>query len=141
MQGSPVIDTVRSARAAEGLILGQCYYSVKESNKSVSLTVTLTDSSSPGRQSARDVWKQTAPRYDGEEEKDLTSPQRKKKPKLPTKIDGLGEEAYWAASGVGGAMYVLKNDGFFRLSIGGAESAEARLEKSKSLAEKAAGRF
>jgi hypothetical protein len=34
------------------------------------------------------------------------------------------------------ALYVLKNDLFFRLSIGGAGDQQAKLNKSKTLAQK-----
>jgi hypothetical protein len=53
------------------------------------------------------------------------------------KLEGLGDEAYWDGSRVGGTLYVLKGDVFLRISVGGSDDEEARLRKSKALAEKA----
>ena len=38
----------------------------------------------------------------------------------PKKIDGIGEEAYWTSNRFGGILYVLKNDVFISISVGGA---------------------
>jgi hypothetical protein len=53
----------------------------------------------------------------------------------PERVKGLGEEAFWLASRVGGALYVLKKDVFFRISVGGAGDEKAKLKKSKTLAQ------
>jgi hypothetical protein len=42
---------------------------------------------------------------------------------------------------VGGAIYVLKKDVFIRLSIGGHDNQESKLDKSKTLARKAIDRL
>jgi hypothetical protein len=46
----------------------------------------------------------------------------------------VGDEAFWSASSVGGALYVLKGDRYLRISVGGAGNAETKLKKSKTLA-------
>ena len=38
---------------------------------------------------------------------------------------------------MGGALYVLKNDVFIRISVGGPESEDAKINRCKALAEKA----
>ena len=53
----------------------------------------------------------------------------------PVRVKGLGDEAFWSVSRVGGALYVLKKDQFFRISIGGSADAGAKLNKSKMLAQ------
>ena len=50
------------------------------------------------------------------------------------KIDGLGDEAFWTGTRVGGALYVLKGNCYIRISVGGAGSPEQKIEKSKTLA-------
>ena len=50
------------------------------------------------------------------------------------RIEGLGDEAYWDASAVGGGLYVLKGDSYFRLSVGGPDTQAVRVEKLKKLA-------
>ena len=50
-------------------------------------------------------------------------------------MNGLGDEAFWIGSRVGGALYVLKKDLFFRISVGGAGDEKAKLNKSRTLAQ------
>jgi len=57
------------------------------------------------------------------------------------RIDGLGDDARWSGNGVGGALYVLKNDAILRISLGGKDNEQTRIEKSKALAQKALGRL
>jgi hypothetical protein len=59
----------------------------------------------------------------------------------PKKIDGIGDEAYWTAGRIGGALYILKDDTFIRISVGGRDKEETKIDKSKALAEKALRRL
>ena len=59
----------------------------------------------------------------------------------PEKIAGVGDDAYWEASGIAGALYVLKQDVILRISVGGASDIKTKLEKSKTLAQKALARL
>ena len=59
----------------------------------------------------------------------------------PKKIDGIGDDAFWSPNPVGGAIYVLKKDVFIRLSIGGRDNEQGKLDKSKALAQKAIDRL
>ena len=61
----------------------------------------------------------------------------------PKKISGVGDEAFWFGSRVGGALYVLKGekDLFIRISVGGADNEETKINKSKALAQKALKRL
>jgi len=54
---------------------------------------------------------------------------------------GIGDEAFWTGNRVGGVLYVLKKDVFIRVSLGGSDTPETRINKSKALAEKALGRL
>jgi hypothetical protein len=42
---------------------------------------------------------------------------------------------------VGGALYVLKKNAYFIISVGGADNEQAKIDKSKSLARKVIGRL
>ena len=42
---------------------------------------------------------------------------------------------------MGGALYVLKGDVFFRVSVGGPEKEEAMIDRCKALADKALARL
>jgi hypothetical protein len=59
----------------------------------------------------------------------------------PQKISGVGDEAYWTASRVGGALYVLKGNTYLRISIGGSSDQASQTKKSKTLAQKALARL
>jgi len=52
----------------------------------------------------------------------------------PQKIAGVGDEAFWAGSRFGGALYVLKGDAFIRVSVGGAGDQQTKIKNSKALA-------
>lgn len=126
----------------------QCFYTAAEFSNSVSLAITRTDATSSGKQGAREFWKETFGRYSmSEEEREREKKNEKpgkeeeKEGRPPKKVEGVGEDAYWASTRVGGTLYVLKNDAFLRISVGGADNDENRLTKCKALAEKALSRL
>ena len=148
VQGSPVKDTKSSGRSDGGLRVSQCYYGTAESSKSVSLAITQSDPDSPAKRSLRDFWKQTFGRFEGEakeregdEEKRKSLGEEEEKSVPPKKIAGIGDGAYWTGNRVGGALYVLKNDAFIRISVGGPDNEETKIDKSKALAQKALERL
>jgi hypothetical protein len=160
VMGSPIKETKSSANSGQGYRMSQCFYTAEEFSKSVSLAVTQADASSSPKRSAKDYWSATFGRFEGEEkekEKEKESEADKEKKESlreqarergeeeeripPTKIDGIGEGAYWMGNRVGGALYVLKNDTFIRISVGGADTEDARIDKCKALAQKAVGRL
>jgi hypothetical protein len=55
--------------------------------------------------------------------------------KEPLKVEGVGDEAFWTGTRVGGALYVLKANTYFRISVGGAGDQTQKIESSKKLAE------
>ena len=152
IQDSPITDAKSSESSDNAFRVSQCYFATAEPNKSVSLAVTQSDSGS--KRSPRDFWNETFGRFkggekerDGDKEKKEslheqrrgTEEERESTP--PKKIDGMGDEAYWAANRVGGALYVLKKDVFIRISVGGPDNEETKLTKSKALAAKALARL
>ena len=52
----------------------------------------------------------------------------------PQPIPALGEEAYWVGGPISGALYVLQEELFLRISVGGISKESIRIAKSKSLA-------
>jgi hypothetical protein len=149
IQGSPIKDVKNSERSTGGLRVSQCFYTAAEFSNSISLAVTQTDATNSAKRSAREFWKETFGRYSKSEEK--SEPDKEKSEKAgkeeekestpPKKIEAIGEEAYWTSTRVGGVLYVLKNDAYLRISVGGADSDENRLKKCKALAEKALPRL
>ena len=156
VMGSPIKETKGSANSSQGYRLSQCYYSATEFSRSVGLAVTQSDASFAPKRSVEDYWKTTFGRYEGEQKDKESEADKEKKESLreqarakgeeeekvpPKKIDGIGEAAYWTANRVGGALYVLKGDAFIRISVGGADTQEAKIDKSKALAQKALDRL
>jgi hypothetical protein len=152
IQGSRVTDTKSSESSQGAFHVSQCFFSAAESNKSVSLAVT--QSGGPGKQSPKDFWKVTFGRYEGgqkehegdKEKRENLRDQRRGKEEAheatpPKKINGIGDDAYWAANPVGGALYVLKQEAFIRISVGGPDNEETKINKSKALAQKAIERL
>ena len=153
IQGSPIKDTKSSGTANGGLRVSQCFFSAAEFSKSVSLSITQTDTSTPSPRSAKSFWNETFGKFEGEakegkgdEEKRESLREQKREGEeeegaRPKKITGVGDAAYWTASRVGGALYVLHKDAFLRISIGGPDPEDKRIEKCKALAEKALARM
>jgi hypothetical protein len=144
VQGEAYNDAQRSDRQDGDFIVAQCYFALPTTANSVVLNVTTAREGASTN--PRKFWESTfthsseAPR-ERDKGKDKAKSGEKREaaeeeaPK-PEKIAGLGEDAYWLASRVGGALYVLKGDEFFRISVGGAGDANSKLNKSKTLAQR-----
>jgi hypothetical protein len=153
IQGSPIKETKSSGHSGQGLHTAQCFYVAAEFSKSVNLSVTRRDPASQGKTNVKDYWKDTfgrnaereKKREGDEEKKESLKEQRRERGeeegKPLKKIEGIGDDAYWSATRVGGALYVLKKDSFIRISLGGADTDEVRIDKAKKLAAKALDRL
>src|SRR4029077_6324259 len=154
IQRSPIKETKSSVRSDAGFRVSQCFYTAEDFSKSVSLAVTQRDPNSSGERSVKDFWNETFGRFTDEEkesnagkeerERLREQPRREGEEKAfipPKKIDGIGDDAFWSPNPVGGAIYVLKKDVFIRISIGGHDNEEGKLDKSKTLARKAIDRL
>jgi len=147
IQGSPIKETKSSARSDAAFLVSQCFYTAAEFSKSVSLAVMQRDPGRPTTTSPKDFWKERFGRYSGEEkerdkaEKEADGKEEKEESVPPKKIEGIGEEAFWASNRFGGVLYVLKGDAFVSISLGGSDSEEIKLDKSKTLAQKALRRL
>ena len=105
------------------------------------------DPGRPTTTSPRDFWKERFGRYSGQEkerDQDQAETERKREKEEsvpPKKIDGIGDEAFWASNRFGGVLYVLKGDAFISVSVGGTDDEETKIKKSKALAQKALQRL
>jgi hypothetical protein len=59
----------------------------------------------------------------------------------PRRVSGVGDEAYWDGSTLGGGLFVLKGDAYFRLSVGGPDNETVKIEKLKKLARRILARL
>jgi hypothetical protein len=150
IQGSPIKDTKGSGQSDGELRTTQCFYTAAEFSKSISLAVTQSDPDSRAKRSPTEFWKEIFGHY-GNEEKEREGDKEKRESLReqgeeersipPKKINGIGDEAYWSGNRVGGALYVLKKNIFIRISIGGSDDEETKINKLKALAQKALERL
>jgi hypothetical protein len=120
-----------SSQTGGDLVVRQCFYQLPTFEKSVSLEVT----SGPG---ARAYWQKAFHETPVEKgEKDEEGEAREQ----PERVRGLGDEAFWTGSVRLGGLYVLRKGSILRLSIGGADTKDAKLKKLRALARSALKRL
>lgn len=150
VQGEPLKETKAGGQAAGGLLNLQCFYTLPTFSNSVSLALTEKDPTATGGRTVKQYWQETFHKQEtaggekGKEagEKSKASGEREaegrgeeeERAALPEPVRGLGDEAFWSANRVGGALYVLKGERFVMISVGGKGDAEGKLKKAKSLA-------
>lgn len=125
VQGETFNNTKPSERSAAGLTTFQCYFELPTAANSIVLTITRK---ADGGRDPRQSWQEI---FHGERRRE----KKEEEEKQPLKIEGIGEEAFWTGSRVGGALYVLKANCYIRISVGGAGTVEEKIEKSKTLAQ------
>jgi len=150
IQKATITEAKSSAGPTGNLVMSQCYYSAKEPNMSVSLAVIQPSPGSRTGSEAREYWENTLRRpaeesageaRHEEDEKRGGGTREEEKTITPKKIDAVGDEAYWSGNRFGGALYVLKRNVIIRISVGGPDTEETKINKSKALAEKAISRL
>ncbi len=121
---------------------------------SVSFAVTQPEPTDP-KSNPVDYWKTTFGRFSGKQDAEDEAKEKAEAEKQgankkeeeeervspPERIEGIGQEAFWAGNRVGGALYVLEKNFILRISVGGGDNAQTKIEKSKALAGKAISRF
>ena len=150
VQGEPLKETKASGSAEKGFSISQCFFTLPTFNNSISLVVTQKGDGADGRD-PKEFWEATFDRAsegEREKERDRKSEKEREKEKArdknreeeeeeavpPQKIAGVGDEAFWTGSRVGGALYVLKGSSYLRVSVGGAGNQQSKINKSKALA-------
>jgi len=142
IQGSPIKETKSSTRSDAAFRVSQCFYTATEFSKSVSLAVMQRNPGRPTTTSPKDFWRETFGRYSVDEkervkDKEETERKEEKEESVPPKrIDGIGDEAFWASNRFGGVLYVLKRDVFISISLGGTDDEESKIKKLKGLAKR-----
>jgi hypothetical protein len=146
LQGSPVKEAKSSERVDGDFRVSQCFYTAAEFSRSITLTVFQKHPTEPNRRSPTEFWKHTFGRYaekkEGEDkEKEAKESREEEEGAPPRKIEHLGNDAYWVPNRFGGTLYVLKGEAIISISLGGADSEQVKMDKSKKLATKALRRF
>jgi hypothetical protein len=127
VQGEPFQSTKPTGQVGNGLIISQCYFELPTAVNSIVLTVTRK---ADGGRDPSDSWREIF-----HTEKSARKEKEEGEAKEPLKVDGVGDEAFWTGTRVGGALYVLKGNCYIRISVGGAGDQAQKMEKSKTLAE------
>ena len=142
IQGEPVKETKLSARSDGGFSISQCFFTLPTFTNSVSLAVTQK-MEGQGTRDPREFWDETFHRRsaDKKREREREREGEKEEEGEPEEVKGVGDEAFWMGSRVGGALYVLKGGTYIRVSIGGAADQETKIKKSKALAQKVVARL
>jgi hypothetical protein len=147
VQGDRLASQKGSEPQRERFAVSQCFYTLATFSKSISLEVTR---GRPGEtESPRAYWKQMFFRAmeKGKEKEDEAESGERAREKAreaaarPRRISGVGDEAFWDGSTLGGGLFVLKGDAYFRLSVGGPDNETVKIEKLKKLARRALPRL
>jgi|ERR1044072_331951 hypothetical protein len=149
VQGEPLKSTKRDDRSTGRFLISICYYELPTAANSVSLSITQNGGGRIG--AVRDYWEETfgkdEPRSEKEREREKKEPRERaggeeEEEGAPMeKVSGIGDEAFWSGSRVGGALFVLKKDRYLRISVGGKGDAKEKLKRSKILAAKVLQNF
>jgi hypothetical protein len=141
VQGEPLKTTKPSQQAGHEFVIDICYYELPTPSNSVSLS--LAQPNADKKDSVREFWENTFGGSEhGRKEKEREGEEGEiEGGAAARKIAGLGQEAFWFSSPIGGVLYVLKGNHYIRISVGGKGTSEAKLNKSKALAKKAIARL
>jgi hypothetical protein len=126
--GEAVQQTKPSSNSATGLATSQCYFALPTAANSMVLTVMRRGNANE----MHEWWKETFESEHAERGGEREEGEKKEK---PDKVEGVGEDAYWSATKIGGALYVLQADLCVRISVGGKDDLATKLKKSRALAE------
>lgn len=145
--GETLKEAFPSARSEGGFRISQCVYSLSPTTNTITVLVAQR-AESAGARDPKEFWDETF-RHGGEEAK--VRAQQKDGAKAgsmpeargneniravpPQQISGLGDDSYWTGNRVGGALYVLKENTYFRISVGGPGDQAAKIKKSTALAQ------
>jgi hypothetical protein len=145
VQRETVKDTKLSGSKESGFRVSRCFFTLPTFTNSISLQITQRGEGA-GARDPKEFWQDTFHReHKSEKEREKEKAERKEEGEgesaPPVKVDGVGDEAFWMGTRVGGALYVLKGNNYLRVSIGGSGEEADKIRRSKELAQKVAARL
>lgn len=145
VQRETVKETKLSGSRESGFNVSRCFFTLPTFTNSISLQITQRGEGSAARD-PKEFWKDTFHReHKSEKEREKEKAERKEEGEgesaPPVKVEGVGDEAFWMGTRVGGALYVLKGNNYLRVSIGGSGEEADKIRRSKELAQKVAARL
>ena len=157
VQGEAVLEAKTNHRPDSPFTVNQCFYMMLNITKSVSLEVTERGASPKSvhefweermeksgeevkreREAERERGRKAETKQEREREREE---EREREAKTPRRLKGIGDEAYWINTNANSTLYAFKKDKLLRISIGGADTEDARMKKLKTLAQKALARL
>jgi hypothetical protein len=142
LQNSRITETKSSENAGGDFRVAQCFYTAAEFNKSVNLALIQKHPTDASRRTPKEFWQETfAGSGEKNEKGEKERGEEKERTTPPKKIEGVGDDAYWVPNRFGGVLYVLKGDAFISISVGGIDPEQTKIDKCKTLAQKAIGRM
>ena len=131
VQGEKPVESTPSEQADGTAIMHQCFFRLGEFSKSISISAATV---------GRAHWDRMFAERKGSEEEE----KREREGRGNTarrKVRGLGNEAYWLPTPVGGTLYVRQGENLLRIGIGGSANDADRLAKAVALARRALPRL
>jgi hypothetical protein len=146
VQGEPLEETKLSGQSTGGFSMSQCFFTLPTFTNSISLLVAQKGEDSSAQDPREFFRERFHEKAKGEKEREREREKKKageeeEEGTPPQKITGVGDEAYWTGSRVGGALYVLKGHSYVRISIGGPANQATKIKKTKALAAKVVARL
>jgi hypothetical protein len=147
VQGQPLKETKLSGQSTGGFSMSQCFFTLPTFTSSISLLVAQKGEGSSAQDPREFFRERFHEKTKGEKERERERDKKKageeeeEEGSPPQKVTGIGDEAYWTGSRVGGALYVLKGHSYVRISIGGPADQATKIKKTKALAAKAVARL
>jgi hypothetical protein len=151
VQGEGLKSAKGSDTSTESFAISQCFYETTSFTNSVSLTLTRKSGDAAKGESPREFFLKN---FGGEKERGKEEREKEEREKKggarveeeeeglpPTRVRGVGDEAYWVGNDKVGALYVLRGDKFIRVSVGGGDKQDKKIEKAKALAKHALNRI
>ena len=147
VQGQALRETKLSGQSTGGFSMSQCFFTLPTFTNSISLLVAQKGDGSSAQDPREFFRERFHEKGKGEKEREREREKKKggeeeeEEGSPPQKVTGIGDEAYWTGSRVGGALYVLKGHSYVRISIGGPADQATKIKKTKALAAKAIARL
>src|SRR4051794_12416647 len=127
-----------------GFRISLCVFQTSDISKSLQLSIIESDPDDPQKHDVHNLWEVMFRKKRNRDKKETGTKKRETESdedddegglaiKDSTRIRKIGDDAYWSTSQYGGALFILRGDRIFRVSIGGAEPLSVKLSKSKVL--------
>ena len=131
VQGARFKSTKLKESGNRQMQMSQCFYAMPRLADSISVDLIRGD--------ARGFWKKHfADVHD--EQLASTKPHHEREAQA-VRVAGVGDAAVWSGNRLAGALYVMKGETIVRVSVGGDEPQEQKIERAKKLAARAIRRL